>query len=133
MLYGVFAFFMIVLSIMGIIHMVVFEAYTYIIFPISTLVWGLYKFFKENDDEYCRRNKINPNMDMGWLIGLGDDEYYNEYNGEGYYNYYGGNRTRVNRNSHTTSRYNCNNPEYKKILPRCRRNSIVTTEKVKTK
>ncbi len=135
MLYGIFTIFMILLSIMGIIHMCVFESYTYIIFPIATFVWGFYKFFKENDDEYLRRNGIKPSMDIGWLFGLDDDEYYHnsQYPGYGYYD--GSNYSRANRGKHTqpTTKYNYSNPEYKVILPRCRRNSLVTTDKVKTK
>ena len=134
MLYGIFAIFMILLSIMGIVHMIVFESYTYIIFPISTLVWGFYKFFKENDEEFCRRNNIEPDIDIGWLFGFGgDDAYYTQY---GSYNNVGYNRstdyTRYQPTTYT-SRYQYSDPEYKKILPRCRRNSMVKTDKVKTK
>jgi hypothetical protein len=128
MLYGIFAVFMILLSMMGIVHMIVFESYTYIIFPISTLVWGFYKFFKENDEEFCRRNNIEPCIDIGWLLGFGDDDayytQYDSYNNRGY--------TRYQPTTHT-SRYQYSDPEYKKILPRCRRNSMVKTNKVKTK
>lgn len=134
MLYGIFTIFMILLSIMGIIHMCVFESYTYIIFPIATFVWGFYKFFKENDDEYRRRNGIKPSMDIGWLFGLDDEEYHNsQYPGYGYYD--GSNYNRSSKNNYTqpTTKYNYSNPEYKIILPRCRRNSLVTTDKVKTK
>lgn len=136
MLYGIFAIFMILLSIMGIVHMIVFESYTYIIFPISTLVWGFYKFFKENDEEFCRRNNIDPGIDIGWLLGFGDE---NEYTHYGQYNQYGGYNNTVN-SDHTryqpttyTSKYQYSDPEYRKILPRCRRNSMVKTDKVKTK
>lgn len=134
MLYGIFAVFMILLSIMGIVHMIVFESYTYIIFPISTLVWGFYKFFKENDEEFCRRNNIDPGIDIGWLLGFGgDDAYYTQYDS---YNNGGYNRstdyTRYQPTAYT-SRYQYSDPEYRKILPRCRRNSMVKTDKVKTK
>lgn len=134
MLYGIFAVFMILLSMMGIVHMIVFESYTYIIFPISTLVWGFYKFFKEDDEEFCRRNNIEPGIDIGWLLGFGgDDAYYTQY---GSYNNGDYNRstdyTRYQPTTYT-SRYQYSDPEYKKILPRCRRNSMVKTDKVKTK
>ena len=136
MLYSVFTFFMIILSIMGIVHMVAFETYTYLIFPISTFIWGFYKFFKENDDEYCRRNNIdNSGLDVGWLLGLGDDSgYYGQYGSNSYYDGRGYNT--YNHNAHhqvTSTKYQYHDPEYKKILSRCRRNSMVTTEKVKTK
>ncbi|MBO6255580.1 MAG: hypothetical protein J6O49_18350 [Bacteroidaceae bacterium] len=137
MLYGLFAFFMILLSIMGIIHMCVLGSYTYLIFPISTLVWGFYKFFHENDEEYCRRNGVDPSLDIGWLFGLGDDE--TSYGGYNRYGQYGDhhrpNETTIStrhRTSSPTVRF-YSDPEYKKILPRCRRNSMVTTEKIKTK
>ena len=133
MLYGTVAFFMILLSVMGIIHMIVFDSITYIIFPISTLVWGLYKFFKDNDDVFCRRNGVKQGWDLGWLLGLDDDNdgYYSQYDNH-YYNRGGsGQNTEYTRYPQSTYRYS--NPEYKKILPRCRRNSMVKTEKVKTK
>ena len=137
MLYGIFVFFMIVLSGFGIIHMCVMGSYTYIIFPISTLVWGLYKYFRDNDDEYCRRNNIEPGMDIGWLIGMGDDNgTYGQYGDNSYYNgsgYTANSRHHINTGNTQHNRYQYSDPEYKKILPRCRRNSMVTTDKVKTK
>ena len=133
MLYGIFAIFMIILSIMGIIHMCVFDSYTYLIFPLSTLVWGLYKFFRENDEEYCRRNGIKPGTGMDWLLGFDDEPYYGEYNRYGQYgnNYYP-NENYIHPRHNTSTRF-YSDPEYKKILPRCRRNSMVTTDKIKTK
>lgn len=138
MLYGTFTVFMIFLSVMGILHMVVFEAYTYLIFPISTLVWGFYKFFKENDDEYCRRNNVDQSTSVGWLLGLEDDYGYGygQYGQNTYYTGYG-NKTTHYRNANSrppaTTKYCYQDPEYKKIVPRCRKNSMVTTEKVKLK
>ena len=107
--------------------MIVFESYTYIIFPISTLVWGFYKFFKENDEEFCRRNNIDPSIDLGWLLGFEDIGAYNQYD------QYNRNISGRTYHSYTPTRYNYSDPEYKKILPRCRRNSMVKTDKVKTK
>ena len=138
MLYGVFVFFMIMLSAMGIIHMITFQTYTYIIFPISTLIWGLYKYFKDNDDEYCRRNGIKNSADLGWLLGIEDDDaYYNRYYGQyGNGDYYNGRHNysgKIRTNVPPTTVYHYKDPEYKKILPRCRRNSLVTTDKVKIK
>ena len=133
MLYGTFVIFMMFLSLIGIIHMIAFEEYTYIIFPISTFVWGFYKFFKDDDYEYCRRNGLKPSSNMGWLVGLGDDDYYGA---DGYYDrgYYNGQNTQYSNHHQTVAKtYRYQNPEYKKLLPRCRRNSLVTTEKIKTK
>ena len=134
MLYNTFVFFMILLSVMGIVHMIAFDACTYIIFPISTLVWGIYKFFKDNDDVFCRRNGVNQGWDVGWLFGFGEDDntYYTGYENQ-YYNGRGYNNSTPNTYRGQQSAYHYSNPEYKKILPRCRRNSMVTTEKVKTK
>lgn len=137
MLYGTFVIFVMLMSVIGLIHMLAFETYTYIIFPISTLVWGFYKFFKEDDDEFCRRNGVNNSSNMGWLIGLDDNEDYYGANGEYYGGYYGGsgyNRQGTSNHHRTVAKtYNYQNPEYKKLLPRCRRNSLVTTDKIKTK
>jgi hypothetical protein len=114
--------------------MCAFDTYTYLIFPISTLIWGLYKFFKEDDDEYCRRNGIDPGIDIGWLFGSDDYYGYDRYNNYGSYRSSNINNTTTRTNSYgTCSRYSYSNPEYKTILPRCRRNSMVTTDKVKTK
>ena len=132
MLYGTFTVFMILLSVMGIIHMLAFETYTYLIFPISTLVWGFYKFFKENDDEYCRRNNVDQSTSIGWLLGFEDDYGYTQYGNNTYYNG-GGNTTHYRSVGGQTTRYRYSDPEYKKIVPRCRKNSMVKTEKVKLK
>jgi hypothetical protein len=137
MLYGTFVIFVMLMSVIGIIHMLAFETYTYIIFPITTLVWGFYKFFKEDDDEFCRRNGVNNSSNMGWLIGLDDNEDYYGPDGVYYGGYYGGsgyNRQDTSSHHRTVAKtYNYQNPEYKKLLPRCRRNSLVTTDKFKTK
>jgi hypothetical protein len=114
MLYNTFAMFMMVLSVVGILHMASTGSYTYAIFPVSSFIWGLYTLFKEDDDEYCRRNNINTDIDSGWLFWEED------YNNNPY-----------TRNTNPRSRYNYKNPEYKKILPRCKKNSIVTTDKIK--
>lgn len=131
MLYGVFVFFMISLSIMGIIHMVATESYTYIIFPISMIVWGVFKYFKEDDDEYCRRNNINRDIDSGWLGGEYADGYYDDYGA--YHRDYSRTNNISIHSRPSTCNYRYSDPEYKKIAPRVKRNSIVTTEKVKTK
>lgn len=137
MLYGTFVIFVMLMSVIGLIHMLAFETYTYIIFPITTLVWGFYKFFKEDDDEYRRRNGIKSDSNMGWLIGLDDNEDYYGSDGVYYGGYYGGggyNGQGTSSHHRTVAKtYNYQNPEYKKLLPRCRRNSLVTTDKFKTK
>ena len=104
--------------------MTVVGSYTYIIFPISTLIWGIYKFFKDDDDDYCRINGIKRGLDAGWLLGFDDID------GENY-RYYDNNHKTQTKNNKTTTLYQ--NPEYKRIIPRCRRNYLVSIDKVKRK
>ena len=139
MLYGCFRFFMIGMSITAIIHMLYNDSYTYIIFPISTLIWGFYSFFKNEDDEWCRRNGIKRDS-WSWLLGIDINDGYdrNDYYGNryssGYDNYYGVPDSHIRTYNQTTvNKYHYSDPEYKKILPRCRKNSIVSIEKIKTK
>lgn len=124
MLYGVFVFFMMLMSVMGIIHMTVVGSYTYIIFPVSTFVWGAYKFFKDDDDYYCRVNGIKGDLDSGWLFGFDDTDNAN-------YDYYNNHYKSPIKNNKTVHFYQ--DPEYKKIIPRCKKNSLVTTDKIKIK
>lgn len=114
---------------MGIIHMVTMESYTYIIFPISTFIWGLYKYFKDDDDEWCRRNNVDNEMDMGWLMG--NDDYYYPNNNPKIYNVR--NRSIQIHSSSTPRSYVYNDPVYKKIIGKIKKNSIISTDKFKTK
>ena len=60
MLYGTFRAIMMFCGSMGIIYMIDQNDYTFIIFPIASLIWGWFSFFDPEDREYLRRNGINP-------------------------------------------------------------------------
>jgi hypothetical protein len=109
----------------------------------------------ENEDETVEvrpRNEREDNFEEYYeqplqvrLENARDDEDDEEYDDEDYYGhdgvyyggYYGGsgyNRQDTSSHHRTVAKtYNYQNPEYKKLLPRCRRNSLVTTDKFKTK
>ena len=95
--------FMIILSFGGILHMLIYESYTYILFPVSTLIWSFYTLIRIDEDEYCLRNDLNS----GWM------------------------RTDKRKIINYRERYTYKNPEYKRILSKCKKNNIVSTNKVK--
>jgi hypothetical protein len=70
---------------MGIISMVVEDNCTYIFFPVVCLLWVLYTFFREDDEEYKRRNGYYfnttvPNKRDYWPLDDIPDEHYTYYN-----------------------------------------------------
>jgi hypothetical protein len=45
---------MIIMSFVGILHMIFNESCTYIAFPIAMLIWGVIETFREDNDTYYR-------------------------------------------------------------------------------
>ena len=84
MLYSAFRIMMVLCAPLGILYMIYLEQYSFIIFPIGIIIWGLYALFYSNDSEYIRRNC--------------------SYDDGSYWDYYGDN---VNNNYHRTT-YNTN-------------------------
>jgi hypothetical protein len=81
MLYISFRFILFFTSVMGIISMVAEDSCTYIFFPVVCLLWVLYTFFRENDEEYKRRNGYYfnttvPNKRDYWPLDDIPDEHY---------------------------------------------------------
>lgn len=64
MLYNFYLIVMMAVSSLGILHMIYTEDCSYIMFPIAFLVGGIFKFFKDNDDEYLTRNPSEQRKDV---------------------------------------------------------------------
>lgn len=121
MLYLSFRFTLLMTSLMGIIHMLATEEFTYIFFPIVMFIWAIYTFFEEDDKEYRRRNGDYYHLGSdSWLDPDGSNAHYSWYDNE-YYNY-GGSRTykpfKVDRTK-----------EYKNVVKKCKRNFKITIDK----
>ena len=123
MTYLFFRAMMIFMSIMGFITMITLDDYKYVLFPIAMFVWAIFSFFDEDDKEYMRRNNINPNS-HSWFFPE-DEGYYN-------YEYYDSGQRQYHSNTHTThvTKITTSDPEYKKIVKRCRKNFKVTIDKI---
>ena len=119
---------MLFMGFMGLLHMLIMENYTYIMFPTAILIWALYSIFDENDKEYLKRNGIDPNK-FSWLFP--EDEYvYGYYDNEPYsnrggYTYSGG----IKRHNHSSHNITYSDPEYKKIVKRCKKGFKITIDK----
>ena len=130
MLYLSFRVIIFFTSVMGLINMIASDEYAYVFFPVVMMFWSLYTFFDEEDSEHRRRNgdyyelgsSYRNNRDRGWLGGFDDFDYeptvYTRYDNP-YYN-------RGRRSSVTTT---YKNPEYKKIVKRCKRGPKITIAK----
>ena len=123
MTYLFFRAMMIFMSVMGLITMMTLDDYKYVLFPIAMFVWSIFSFFDEDDKEYMRRNNINPNS-HSWFFPE-DEGYYN-------YEYYDSGQRQYHSNTRTThvTRVTTPDPEYKKIVKRCRKNFKVTIDKI---
>ena len=127
MLYLCFRGVMIFLSVMGLVSMMVTEDYKYVIFPISALIWSLYTFFREEDEEYRRRHGIKS---TSWF-SYDDYDYYGYDQSYGRDNYSSHNRS-SSYSSYTPSR-TYSNPAYKKIVKRCKKSVNITIDKLNNK
>ena len=150
MLYNNFIVCVMTCSALSLMLMISNGHYQYIIIPIGALIWGFYKFFNDNDREFLRRLGVNPDEFNAFF----PDDYYsesyntarknntttskpttnnssaeraatwaNQYNsrsyGGGYFDspYYGG------------SGRGYQNPLYKNIAKKCKRNFKITIDK----
>ncbi len=122
---------MMVCAFMGLITMINQEQYTYIIFPISMLIWGWFSFFDPEDREYLRRNGIDP--DSFSALFPDDDPYNSKHHirtNDSYCNGYG---SRYNYKQYTPQNppYNESNKklnrlEYKAVSKKCKRSFKIT-------
>ena len=60
MLYNHFIVCMMTCALFALINMIDNQDWQYIILPIGIIVWGIFKFFDENDREFLRRLGIDP-------------------------------------------------------------------------
>ena len=120
------------------------QDWQYIILPIGILIWGVYIFFKENDDNYLMSKGIDPKR-CDSLFGDYYDDYddYQNQGNNGYHTNVNGNTItwdRVDDLSNTNeylrdySRYQpktikpWSNPSYKGLVKKCKRNFKITID-----
>lgn len=60
MLYNNFIVCVMTCAFFALLSMIVNHDWEYIILPIGILIWGIFKFFDENDREYLRRRGFDP-------------------------------------------------------------------------
>ena len=145
MLYNNFIVCMMTCAFFALISMIDNQEWQYIVLPIGILIWGIFKFFDENDREFLRRLGIDP------------DEYNaffpDDYNGK----YRINNNVRRENNTitwgnveddfdsnlfrqqedhtryqptvQTYNRGNWQNPSYKGMVKKCKRNFKITIGK----
>ena len=148
---------------LAMINMIYDQHWRYILLPIGIIIWGCYKFFKDNDRNYRKSMGLDPDEEDSWSdFFLGRD--YTEYNGYRGYNYNnaprrngntitwdnndtsrrveddfdsnlfgGGGTTDYTRYQPSTYRRNWQDPRYKGMLEKCKRNFKITVEENKTK
>jgi hypothetical protein len=129
------------LAFFAMINMIVNEHWTYIILPIGILIWGIFKFFDDNDREYLTKMGIDPDEFNAFF-----PDYYGNYNR--HRETYKGNTNNgaVNGNTITWDRfqkpndindgffhqvYPRKNPAYKGMVKKCKRNFKITVEEKK--
>ena len=127
MLYRSFRVIMMITSIMGIINMLTQSSYEYIFFPLTIIVWGIFSFFDEEDKEHLRRNGIDPD-EVSW--------FFPEYTDYGYNQKHHRRAEPARRNTYEPTtytpyaqsniNYTYNNPTYKKLVSKCKRNFKIT-------
>ena len=158
MLYNNFIACIMTVAFFAMIDMVVNEQWGYIILPIGILIWGFFKFFDENDRKYLEGMGIDPDEFNAFFPDYYDNYSYNrahrKNNGYPTYN----NSVNVNdntitwnspsdcrRNESTINTYNgfsrgsffpqrrIDNPQYKGMVNKCKRNFKITVEKDESK
>ena len=152
MLYNNFIVCMMVCSLMSLLCMLDSGDYKYIILPIGILIWGIFKFFDDDDREYLRRNGINPDEFNAFFPDYYDTNYYNHSHHSTHSSSSNGytknentitwdSPSDVRRESPSTyggfssgsdsyySRRRYQNPTYKSIVSKCKRNFKITVDK----
>lgn len=76
MLYNNFIVCMMVCAFFALLSMIDNQEWHYIILPIGILIWGIFKFFDEDDREYLRRLGIDPDEFNAFF----PDDYNGKYN-----------------------------------------------------
>lgn len=157
MLYNNFIACIMTVAFFAMIHMVVNEQWAYIILPIGILIWGIFKFFDENDRKYLEGMGIDPDEFNAFFPDYYDNYSHNRSHRRTKYpinndvanaqkntivwnsptddirrettvNTYNGG---FNRGSFFPQRRR-NNPEYKGMVDKCKRNFKITIEEKKS-
>lgn len=153
MLYNNFIVCIMTVAFFAMIHMVVNGQWAYIILPIGILIWGIFKFFDENDRKYLEGMGIDPDEFNAFFPDYYDNYSYNRTHRNVKYpinndvanaqkntivwnsptddirrettvNTYSGG---FNRGGFLHQRRR-NNPEYKGMVDKCKRNFKITVE-----
>lgn len=154
MLHNNFIVCMMTCSVLALLYMFDKGDYDYIILPIGILIWGIFKFFDENDRKYLEDRGIDPDEFNAFFPDEYDNTYkshhrthtpstnsgvrsgntitwnspsdsrreapYNDYYGYGGYDRY---------SSYGTYNKKYQNPVYKNLVKKCKRNFKITVDK----
>ena len=148
MLYNNFIVCMMTCAFFALLSMIDNHEWHYIILPIGILIWGIFKFFDENDREFLRRLGINPdefnvffpNDNERYSINTRTTNSYPKRNGntvtwENVEDNFDSDLFRGQKSDHTryqptTTTYNrgstWQNPLYKGMVKKCKRNFKIT-------
>lgn len=118
---------MITCAIFSMYHMVINDNMEYIILPIGIVIWGGYKFFRENDRDFLIGHGINPD-DINAFFPDYDVDYKRHNIHTNANNNTWKNEYNSSRKQSSASWWNINNSEYKTIIKKCKRNFKITVE-----
>ena len=144
MLYNNFIVCMMVCSFMGLLCMIDNGDYGYIIIPIGVLIWGFYKFFDDDDRKYLESQGIDPDEFNAFFPDYYDTNYHNR--NSHHHRTYTPNDNGYTRNNNTITwdspsdvrreqsggfykPRHYQNPMYKSIVGKCKRNFKITVDK----
>ena len=134
-------------SVFAVLLMLARDDLEYIIIPIGVIIWGLFKFFDDNDRKYLRSRGIDPDEFDAFFLDYYDNTYSNSHHHRTYDSHTSGVRSGntitwdspsdVRRESpmyggrtdsyYETRRYQ--NPVYKGLVKKCKRNFKITVDK----
>ena len=149
MLYNNFIFCIMTCGGISLIAMIINQDWEYILLPIGILIWGFYKFFNDDDEEYRRRHEYDydvpyrdikstrPNVNgntISWrgntprveddfdfdLFGLTKSKKEEDY-------------TRYQPKTTTFDKRKYQDPRYKGMVDKCKRNFKITISEEKEK
>lgn len=137
MLYNNFIVCMMTCAFFALLNMIDNQEWQYIILPIGILIWGIFKFFDADDREYLRRLGIDPDEFNAFFPDDYDGKYritnhttqaYNKREDDFNTNLYNQqeNHTRYQPTVQTFNRSTWQNPAYKGIVKKCKRNFKIT-------
>lgn len=149
MLYNNFIVCIMTVAFFAMIDMVVNEQWGYIILPIGILIWGIFKFFDENDRKYLEGMGIDPDEFNAFFPDYYDNSTYRNRKHHNTKTYPTTNKNVITWDSPSDARRGSNdistydyfgrgsftprkkweNPAYKNIVKKCKRNFKISIEK----